>query len=48
MSGAPIGDRALNVTNYTIIAVGKSALTIQFIQSQFVTGWDPTIEGERY
>ncbi|KAF9459965.1 24 kDa ras-like protein [Collybia nuda] len=25
-------------------AVGKSALTIQFIQSQFVTGWDPTIE----
>lgn len=48
VSGAPIGYRLLNVTNYTIVAVGKSALTIQFIQSQFVTGWDPTIEGEGY
>lgn len=25
--------------------VGKSALTIQFIQSQFVDEYDPTIEG---
>ena len=26
--------------------VGKSALTIQFIQSHFVDEYDPTIEGE--
>lgn len=28
-----------------IIGVGKSALTIQFTQSTFVDGYDPTIEG---
>lgn len=28
------------------IGVGKSALTIQFIQSHFVDEYDPTIEGE--
>ena len=27
--------------------VGKSALTIQFIQSHFVDEYDPTIEGRR-
>jgi GTPase KRas len=27
------------------IAVGKSCLTIQFIQNQFVGEYDPTIEG---
>lgn len=27
--------------------VGKSALTIQFIQSHFVDEYDPTIEGEQ-
>lgn len=29
-----------------IEGVGKSALTIQFIQSHFVDEYDPTIEGE--
>lgn len=28
------------------LGVGKSALTIQFIQSHFVDEYDPTIEGE--
>lgn len=28
-----------------IEGVGKSALTIQFIQSHFEDDWDPTIEG---
>ncbi|KZT58126.1 ras-like protein, partial [Calocera cornea HHB12733] len=28
--------------------VGKSALTIQFIQSRFVDEWDPTIEADSY
>lgn len=28
------------------IGVGKSALTIQFIQSHFVDEYDPTIEGK--
>jgi GTPase SAR1 family protein len=28
--------------------VGKSALTIQFIQSHFVDEYDPTIEGASY
>lgn len=28
--------------------VGKSALTIQFIQSHFVDEYDPTIEGEHW
>ena len=28
--------------------VGKSALTIQFIQSHFVDEYDPTIEGPSY
>lgn len=26
--------------------VGKSALTVQFIQSHFIPEYDPTIEGE--
>lgn len=39
----------LSTSNYKIIVVGgggvgKSALTIQFIQSYFVTDYDPTIE----
>jgi GTPase KRas protein len=29
-----------------LTGVGKSALTIQFIQSHFVDEYDPTIEGE--
>jgi GTPase KRas protein len=28
------------------VGVGKSALTIQFIQSHFVDEYDPTIEGK--
>lgn len=28
------------------LGVGKSALTIQFIQSHFVDEYDPTIEGK--
>jgi hypothetical protein len=31
--------------NYCYLGVGKSALTIQFIQSHFVDEYDPTIEG---
>jgi len=31
---------------YSCKGVGKSALTIQFIQSHFVDEYDPTIEGE--
>ena len=31
---------------YFFTGVGKSALTIQFIQSHFVDEYDPTIEGE--
>ena len=30
--------------SYIILGVGKSALTIQFIQSHFVDEYDPTIE----
>jgi GTPase SAR1 family protein len=30
------------------LGVGKSALTIQFIQSHFVDEYDPTIEGTRH
>lgn len=30
----------------SLSGVGKSALTIQFIQSHFVDEYDPTIEGE--
>jgi GTPase SAR1 family protein len=30
-----------------MLGVGKSALTIQFIQSHFVDEYDPTIEGAR-
>jgi GTPase SAR1 family protein len=30
---------------YIYIGVGKSAMTIQFIQSHFVDEYDPTIEG---
>ena len=29
-----------------MLGVGKSALTIQFIQAHFVDEYDPTIEGE--
>jgi GTPase SAR1 family protein len=29
-----------------VIGVGKSALTVRFIQNHFVLDWDPTIEGE--
>lgn len=28
------------------VGVGKSALTVRFIQSHFVEEYDPTIEGE--
>jgi Ras-related protein R-Ras2 len=43
------GEDPLNSSTYKIIVVGgggvgKSALTIQFIQSYFVTDYDPTIE----
>lgn len=31
---------------FSCLGVGKSALTIQFIQSHFVDEYDPTIEGE--
>ncbi len=31
-----------------VLGVGKSALTIQFIQSHFVDEYDPTIEGTRH
>jgi small GTP-binding protein len=39
----------LSISSYKIVVigdggVGKSALTIQFIQSYFVTDYDPTIE----
>lgn len=42
-------DDSINTSTYKIIVVGgggvgKSALTIQFIQSYFVTDYDPTIE----
>jgi GTPase KRas protein len=33
------------LTNSILLGVGKSALTIQFIQSHFVDEYDPTIEG---
>jgi len=33
--------------NLIVSDVGKSALTIQFIQSHYVDEYDPTIEGER-
>lgn len=32
----------------TVTGVGKSALTIQFIQSHFVDEYDPTIEGKYF
>jgi hypothetical protein len=32
----------------SFLGVGKSALTIQFIQSHFVDEYDPTIEGTRH
>ena len=32
--------------NNLVVGVGKSALTIQFIQSHFVDEYDPTIEGK--
>jgi GTPase KRas protein len=31
---------------FFLLGVGKSALTIQFIQSHFVDEYDPTIEGK--
>ena len=33
------------ILTFRVIGVGKSAITIQFIQSQFVDEYDPTIEG---
>jgi hypothetical protein len=35
----------LSLSLYFNPGVGKSALTIQFIQSHFVDEYDPTIEG---
>lgn len=35
-------------SHMTSSGVGKSALTIQFIQSHFVDEYDPTIEGRRF
>lgn len=32
-------------STYTVVGVGKSALTLQFIQSHFIDEYDPTIEG---
>nr|CAH7744143.1 unnamed protein product [Callosobruchus chinensis] len=42
-------DRAPNYQTYKLVivgggGVGKSAITLQFIQSYFVTDYDPTIE----
>lgn len=34
-----------NLISLPALGVGKSALTIQFIQSHFVDEYDPTIEG---
>jgi GTPase KRas protein len=34
-----------NTCSFPLPGVGKSALTIQFIQSHFVDEYDPTIEG---
>lgn len=34
------------IAQFAIAGVGKSALTIQFIQSHFVDEYDPTIEGQ--
>jgi hypothetical protein len=36
---------SLSSSPYSLPGVGKSALTIQFIQSHFVDEYDPTIEG---
>lgn len=46
---AAVMGKANNVREYKLVvvgdgAVGKSALTIQFIQAHFVTDYDPTIE----
>jgi GTPase SAR1 family protein len=35
------------LNDFFLSGVGKSALTIQFIQSHFVFDYDPTIEGKR-
>jgi GTPase SAR1 family protein len=35
----------LSEAQWASLGVGKSALTIQFIQSHFVDEYDPTIEG---
>jgi len=37
-----------DIAIFTPLGVGKSALTIQFIQSHFVDEYDPTIEGTFY
>ncbi|MBM6384726.1 MAG: hypothetical protein JSY10_12135 [Paenibacillus sp.] len=41
----PLFFKKKNLKNY-LLGVGKSALTIQFIQSHFVDEYDPTIEGK--
>ena len=43
---ASLYPRPTMLTSISISGVGKSALTIQFIQSHFVDEYDPTIEGE--
>ena len=40
-------DQAANLLLW-FLGVGKSALTIQFIQSHFVDEYDPTIEGKHH
>ncbi|XP_045475333.1 ras-like protein 2 [Harmonia axyridis] len=44
-----LSDRSINYQTYKLVivgggGVGKSAITLQFIQSYFVTDYDPTIE----
>ena len=34
-------------TNYCIYFTGKSSLTIQFVENQFVDAYDPTIENSK-
>lgn len=36
-----------NLTGQITIAVGKTALSVQFIHSKFDPAWYPTVEGER-